>query len=210
MTCAGPFGIEALVKGAGPLPTIVGMCAMPFVWATPIGYLTAELSTMFPENGGSVVWVREAFGPTTGFVNGWTCFLGSLFDLPTYVLLGSDYIVQSVGDETLSAFGIQCTFIILIACINIRGIEVIEVVEKILVVAVLSPFILQCGFDIGESRMKPHNWSRVTDDFQPGVFCSVAIWLWLGWDSLGFIAGDVKNPAKTFLRFVYRSCICQF
>src|SRR5437899_326775 len=51
------------------------------VWAAT-GLLTVvaalsygELAAMFPDAGGQYVFLREAFGPLTGFLYGWTLFL---------------------------------------------------------------------------------------------------------------------------------------
>jgi amino acid transporter len=59
----GPFGIEDSVKAAGPLLAIVGFIVFPFIWSIPEALITAEMGTMFPENGGYVVWVTLAMGP---------------------------------------------------------------------------------------------------------------------------------------------------
>ena len=35
LICGGPFGIEVAVSAAGPLPTLIGFFAMPFLWSFP-------------------------------------------------------------------------------------------------------------------------------------------------------------------------------
>src|SRR5215470_6059437 len=43
---------------------------------TVIGALSyAELAAMMPHAGGQYVYLREAFGPVSGFLYGWTLFL---------------------------------------------------------------------------------------------------------------------------------------
>ena len=40
------------------------------------GALTyAELAAMMPEAGGEYVFIRNAYGPTAGFIHGWTQFM---------------------------------------------------------------------------------------------------------------------------------------
>ena len=43
-----------------------------------------ELAGMFPQAGGQYAYLREAYGPLTGFLYGWTLFLviQSGFSLP--------------------------------------------------------------------------------------------------------------------------------
>lgn len=59
----GPFGVEDSVRAAGPLLALLGFLLFPFTWSIPEALITAELGTMFPENGGYVVWVASALGP---------------------------------------------------------------------------------------------------------------------------------------------------
>lgn len=67
----GPFGIEDSVRAAGPLLALLGFLIFPFVRSIPEALITAEMGTMFPENGGYVVWVSSALGPFWGFQEGW-------------------------------------------------------------------------------------------------------------------------------------------
>ena len=48
----GPFGIEDTVGAAGPLLALIGFLVFPFIWSVPEALITAEMGTMFPENGG--------------------------------------------------------------------------------------------------------------------------------------------------------------
>ena len=63
----GPFGIEDSVGAARRLLALLGFLVFAFVWSTPEALITAEIGTMFPENGGHVVWVSSAMGPYWGF-----------------------------------------------------------------------------------------------------------------------------------------------
>jgi hypothetical protein len=75
ITAAGPYGIEPAVQGAGPLVVIITSFAMPLLLAVPTGLYTAELSSMFDENGGLVLWVgaRGVCGSPLGFRRGTHC-----------------------------------------------------------------------------------------------------------------------------------------
>jgi hypothetical protein len=101
---------RAAVAAAGPLLTIIACFVMCFIWcargavlcaracedgltvfshacrAIPMGYFTAEMSSMFDENGGGILWVEGAFGPLAGWMNAYNQFLASMVDLPVYVV----------------------------------------------------------------------------------------------------------------------------
>jgi hypothetical protein len=40
----------------GPLVSIIGLLAVPFIWSIPQAIMSAELSLMMSENGGNIVW----------------------------------------------------------------------------------------------------------------------------------------------------------
>jgi len=80
----GPLGTEGLVKSAGPLYSLVGLCILPIVWCFPVGLMTAELATAFPKDGGYVWWVDAAFGSFWGFMMGWISWAGGVVDNAIY------------------------------------------------------------------------------------------------------------------------------
>nr|AGT16595.1 amino acid permease-like protein [Saccharum hybrid cultivar R570]AGT16600.1 amino acid permease-like protein [Saccharum hybrid cultivar R570] len=47
-----PFGIEDSVRAAGPLLAILSFHLFALIWSIPEALITAEMGTMFPENGG--------------------------------------------------------------------------------------------------------------------------------------------------------------
>ncbi|GJR91794.1 hypothetical protein Tco_0215805 [Tanacetum coccineum] len=53
----GPFGIEDNVRAAGPFLALIGFLVFAVIWNVPEALITAEMGTMFPEDGGYVIWV---------------------------------------------------------------------------------------------------------------------------------------------------------
>ncbi|XP_058753488.1 probable polyamine transporter At1g31830 [Vicia villosa] len=83
----GPFGVEDTVRAAGPLLSLVGFLVFPPIWSVPEALLTAEIGTMFHENGGYVVWVSSALGPFWGFQLGWMKWLSGVIDNALYPVI---------------------------------------------------------------------------------------------------------------------------
>lgn len=59
----GPYGIEAAVGAAGPLPVIVGCIVLAFAWSATQCLVSAELASMYPCNGGAITWGVKGLGP---------------------------------------------------------------------------------------------------------------------------------------------------
>ncbi|KAK7390802.1 hypothetical protein VNO78_18886 [Psophocarpus tetragonolobus] len=92
----GPFGVEDTVRAAGPFLALLGFLLFAFVWSVPEALITAEMSTMFPENGGYVAWVSSALGPYWGFQLGWMKWLSGVIDNALYPVLFLDYLKSAI------------------------------------------------------------------------------------------------------------------
>ncbi|KAE8673947.1 putative polyamine transporter [Hibiscus syriacus] len=92
----GPFVVEDSVNAAGPFLALLGFLVFPFIWSIPEALITAEMSTMFPENGGYVVWVSAALGPYWGFQQGWMKWLSGVIDNALYPVLFLDYLKSGI------------------------------------------------------------------------------------------------------------------
>ena len=62
----GIYGNEALAGAAPPAYIILFSLATPLLFSLPTALMTAELATAFPADGGQVVWVTHALGPSVG------------------------------------------------------------------------------------------------------------------------------------------------
>ncbi|GKB74330.1 putative mitochondrial protein [Tanacetum coccineum] len=88
----GPFGIEDSVRAAGPFLALIGFLVFAVIWSVPEALITAEMGTMFPEDGGYVIWVSSALGPYWGFQQGWMKWLSGVIDNALYPVLFLDYL----------------------------------------------------------------------------------------------------------------------
>ncbi|ONK71503.1 uncharacterized protein A4U43_C04F9320 [Asparagus officinalis] len=194
----GPFGIEDSVQAAGPLLAIVGFFVFPFIWSIPEALITAELGTMFPENGGYVVWVSSALGPFWGFQQGWMKWLSGVIDNALYPVLFLDYLKS--GIPALGG-GLPRTFAVLILTValtymNYRGLTIVGWVAVCLGVFSLLPFIVM-GL-VAIPKLKPKRWLvvdlRIVDW---NLYLNTLFWNLNYWDSISTLAGEVDNPKKT-------------
>ena len=64
---AGPYGIEDAVIAGGPGLVLLFLAFLPFLWAFPQSFMTAEMANMFSDhNGGYVEWVYEGMDDPHG------------------------------------------------------------------------------------------------------------------------------------------------
>jgi amino acid transporter len=199
--CGGPYGLEGSVSAGGPALTLLAMVCLPFVWSLGMCLMTAELSTAMPSNMGYILWVERAFGHFPGFLNGMFAMFCNIVDNSLYPALFADYLGYLVGGEiprTVRAL-IQIVVVISTLCINVVGMDMVGSASILFSIIITSPFILLVilGLPSVDSQLwlqGPPQESGV----QWGTFLAIVLWNTSGWDSIGCIAGEVKDPERTY------------
>ncbi|XP_078162686.1 polyamine transporter PUT1-like isoform X2 [Carex rostrata] len=194
----GPFGIEDSVQAAGPLLSILGFLLFPLIWSIPEALITAEMGTMFPENGGYVVWVSSALGPFWGFQQGWMKWLSGVIDNALYPVLFLDYLksaIPAVGGGLPRIFAVLALTVVL-TYMNYRGLTIVGWVAVCLGVFSLLPFIVM-GL-IAIPKIRPSRWLKVNlRGVDWNLYLNTLFWNLNYWDSISTLAGEVENPIKT-------------
>jgi len=193
----GPFGIEDSVGAAGPLLAIAGFLALPVIWSIPEALITAELGTMFPENGGYVVWGASALGPYWGFQQGWMKWLSGVIDNALYPVLFLDYLksaVPALGGGPPRAFAVLGLTAVL-TLLNYRGLTVVGWVAICLGVFSVLPFFV-LGL-ISLPKLRPARWLAVDlHDVDWNLYLNTLFWNLNYWDSIARCPARWTTPAR--------------
>ncbi|CDY12286.1 BnaA09g24860D [Brassica napus] len=138
----GPFGAEGIVNAAGPLLALLGFIIFPFIWCIPEALITAEMSTMFPINGGFVVWVSSALGPFWGFQVGWMKWLCGVIDNALYPVLFLDYLKSAIPVLSTGLPRVASILILtlLLTYLNYRGLTIVGWTAVLMGVFTMLPF----------------------------------------------------------------------
>jgi amino acid transporter len=197
----GPYGEEPAVQAAGPLLALLGFLIFPFIWSIPEALITAELTTIFPGNGGFVIWAENAFGPFSGSLMGTWKFLAGVINIAAFPVLCIDYIkklfpvFESGWPRNLAILAST----LLLSFLNYTGLTIVGYVAVVLAIVSLSPFILMSLIAI--PKIHPHKWISLG---QKGVkkdwnlFFNTLFWNLNFWDNVSTLAGEVEQPKKTF------------
>eukprot|EP01006_Ploeotia_vitrea_P017796 TRINITY_DN49027_c0_g1_i3.p2 TRINITY_DN49027_c0_g1~~TRINITY_DN49027_c0_g1_i3.p2 ORF type:complete len:383 (+),score=170.77 TRINITY_DN49027_c0_g1_i3:1468-2616(+) len=160
--------------------------------------MTAELSTMMSSNGGYIVWVQRAFGPFWGFFNAYNSVACNAVDLSLYPIL----FVQFVNDlhplATHTKVLVFAAVIVLVFALNMRSLDIVGLASVVFTLLVLSPFIAEAFMEV--PRMRPQAWFEVlpASAINYTLFINTMLWNWSGFDGAGSIAGEVKNPGRSY------------
>lgn len=204
----GPFGIEDTVGAAGPLLAVIGFLVFPIFWSVPEALITAEMGTMFPENGGYVVWVSAALGNFWAFQQGWMKWLSGVIDNALYPVMFLDYLDSSIPalsggwPRVLAVLGITAV----LTYLNYRGITIVGWSAVLLGVFSILPFVVMGLISI--PKLRPKRW-LVSDlhNINWNLYLNTLFWNLNYWDSISTLVGEVKNPKKTLPKALFYALI---
>lgn len=195
----GPFGIEESVMDAGgPFLPLILFIVLPLVWSLPEALITAELSTAFPEDSGSVAWVESAFGEGLGFCSGVWSWLSGVCDNAIYPVLFAQYLVSALpGLEhglAKNAFTVSIAF--LWTMFNWLGLNVVGTAATLLMIGSLAPFGIMSVLAI--PKLQPQRWligssREALSKVKWNKLLNIVFWNVNYWDSISTLSGEVED-----------------
>eukprot|EP00039_Didymoeca_costata_P004934 m.77082 g.77082 ORF g.77082 m.77082 type:complete len:519 (-) comp12600_c1_seq3:908-2464(-) len=198
-----PAGSENAVKAGGAFWALVGFAVMPFIWSVQEALITAELSTMFPEDAGYVQWVAAAFGELAGFMEGGMSWLSTAVDTAVYPVLMTGYLAGSIETLDQSQLGQKIVFfsiVCILSFLNYLGLQVVGRIAMTLLGVCLIPFLVFTFMSIPDMNVTKLSEKRPTDEIDWGLYLNTLFWNLNYFDSAGTFAGEVRNPKKVFPR----------
>jgi basic amino acid/polyamine antiporter, APA family len=162
------------------------------------GLTIAEISVRIPKTGGLYVYLEEVYGKLWGFLCGWmqTVIYGPAIigALGLYFgLLLADLF--ALPDRWNLIFGIGS--ILFLAVVNGAGTRYGGAVQTVTTAAKFVPIVLiiVLGLWKGNEHVLGAG-SGFTEQLGMGAAILATLWAYDGWMLLGFVAGEMRNPAK--------------
>ncbi|KAI9911162.1 hypothetical protein PsorP6_009351 [Peronosclerospora sorghi] len=198
---AGPFGVEDAVRAAGPYPVLLAVLLLPITWGLPQALMHNDRRKQWIHT----VWVRHELGKYAGWVNALNCFASNICDLPTYPVLFCSYVeafLASGYGYILSGTGrwlVKCLTLLLVFISNAVGMRAVAMASVLMSLFVLEPFVLEPP---SIETFNLATWGSIAPEIDWSLFLSTILWNYQGelrsWDSLGCVAGEVKDGGRTY------------
>ena len=180
-----------------------------------------ELAAMMPQAGGQYVYLREAFGPLSGFLYGWTLFLviqtGTIAAVAVafakytgvfFPVIAADHYLLRVGPLGLNTQQLLAiAVLVLLTWVNTRGLRTGAIVQNVFTVAKTGALLGLIGFGVlagrGSAAVQANfsdfwinaDWSMATIRLV-GVAMVGALFSADAWNNVTFTAGEVRNPRR--------------
>jgi APA family basic amino acid/polyamine antiporter len=165
-----------------------------------------ELVSALPHTGGDYVYLRKAYGPLVGFLNGWTSFtIGFGAAVAASAISFSSYALRVVpmeDEQGWLAKGLSLSLLWIATLMHCRGIGTGGRVQLLLTTTkVIAIGALILG---GLVTVAGHGNELVAVPTLPqptlgasAIALVIVTYCYLGWNVAGYIAGDIADPQRT-------------
>ncbi len=219
MVGTGIFTTTGFLAGQlGAANLILIIWAVGAVCALAGAFALSELGVNFPSSGGEYVYLTEAYGPTWGFMSGWTSFFaGFSAPIAAAALAFSDYLGHfypalrqenapvvlggiRIGGAQFAASGLILVFTLL-NCLGVRRTARVQNVLTAAKIAIIAAFIAAgLAFGAGDWRHFSEPAVRTTSMPLWSQFVISLYYIYFsysGWNAATYIAEELKSPART-------------
>ena len=203
-----PGGVLRQAGGqAGPALLVwVGGGALSLLGALAYG----ELGAMNPSAGGLYVYLRDAFGPLTAFLYGWTFFLViATGSAATLAVASTSYLQQFFALGPIGRKLAAVALLGLVSAINVRSTRGSADVQNWSTAIKVGALLIMSVVLLVSHRAAPAAgasfWpASFTRPLLSGMGLGMigVLWAYEGWQYVTFSAGEALNPQRTFPRAI--------
>lgn len=169
------------------------------------GLTIAEVSVKIPKTGGLYAYIEEVYGKLWGFLCGWvqTIIYGPAVIGALGLYFGS-ITADFLGFPNSSKVWIGILTVLLLGGLNLLGTQFGGFIQTVSTVGKLIPIILIAFFGIFKGDVSIFNVDSggTAQTLSMGAAVLATLWAYDGWMNVGFMAGEMKNPAKTLPRAI--------
>jgi APA family basic amino acid/polyamine antiporter len=169
-----------------------------------------ELGAMNPAAGGLYVYLRDAFGPLTAFLYGWTFFLViATGSAATLAVASTSYLQQFIPLGPIGQKLAAIALLAIVAVINVRSTRGSANVQNWSTAIKVGALLIMSVVLVLAPRVAPPDplpfWPP---SFTPSLLSGMGLgmigvlWAYEGWQYVTFSAGEAINPQRTFPRAI--------
>jgi APA family basic amino acid/polyamine antiporter len=168
------------------------------------GLTIAEVSVKIPKTGGLYHYIEEAYGNFWGFLCGWvqTLVYGPALMGALGLYFGT-LVAGFFGFPESYKIAIAIITMIFLVGMNLLGTQFGGFIQNISTIGKLIPIFLIAFFGIVKGGSPILNMtSGQSHAVGMGAAVLATLWAYDGWMNVGYMAGEMKNPAKTLPRAI--------
>ncbi|WP_346353875.1 APC family permease [Azotosporobacter soli] len=168
------------------------------------GLTIAELGAQIPRTGGMYAYLDEVYGKFWAYLFGWVQTL--IYGPATIGALGlyfSALLIPFLNIPTSYKMPLAILAVAFISGINCLGARCGGMIQSVATIAKLIPIACIAVFGLWQGNGQILNMSSgVSESAGMGAAILATLWAYDGWIAAGFVAGEMKNPAKLLPRAI--------
>ncbi|MDI9431092.1 MAG: amino acid permease [Planctomycetota bacterium] len=199
-----------MMASLGNYPIIFGLWALGGLLALCGALCVAELAAALPHAGGEYVYLRQAYGPMPAFLSGWTSFfVGFSAPLAVAGYIAASYLLTPFGlDSQGAGFTLKVAAAVIIFAVTIpnlighRDSARTQNLTTILKLGLFAALVVGALLR-GTGRLAYLGQGRPFGQVGVGTAATQLFYVmfaYSGWNAAAYLAGEVRNPARTLPR----------
>lgn len=186
------------------------------MFVIPVSFVSAELATAMPVDGGLPVWISKALSPRWGFTAAWLVWIQMCFGMVTVGAAFADMLATMLGAKDLLSNNIFIGVVViavfwLITLLIIKGVPITAISTYGTIFGLFVPLavLLICGTVFAATNdaaaFTPPPVSQIipnASDFDTLSRLSGIIFLFAGMEQASSFANRIDNPRKNYPRAI--------
>lgn len=220
MNVAAIIGVRWLPIAAGYGAQAISLWILAvLLFFIPLSLVATELATTWPDEGGLYIWTREAFGDKSAFMISWFYWINNFFYYPALLAFIAVTAAFLIDPSLAKSKFFICTTVLgslwAVTLINSRSMRTVKWVANISgIFGIILPGLIIIALAIAAvfiwKRPIPTDYSL--SQWWPNLgsgsniaFLSILMFAMAGIEITPILAGEVKDPQKTFPRALFIS-----
>ena len=180
---------------------ILGAWALGGLVALVGAFVYAERAARRPEVGGQYAYLRDAYGPTTAFLYGWSLLLviqsgGMAAVAITFARYLGELVVLPWSDAGVAAATLA--LLTLVNCLGVRAGSNVQSALMLLKIAAIAALVA-VGWSVSPAPAVAAAPAAASLGFMLPAFGAALIpvmFAYGGWQTTSFVAGEMRNPGR--------------
>lgn len=168
------------------------------------GLTVAELGAQIPRTGGLYAYLDEVYGKVWGYLFGWVQTL--IYGPATIGALGLYFaalLMPFFGIEESLRLPLAIVAVVFLSGVNCLGARYGGYIQSVATAAKLIPIALIAVFGLWKGNGQILGAaSGISEKAGMGAAILATLWAYDGWIGAGFVAGEMKNPARDLPRAI--------
>ena len=210
------FTGDTIASSAGLGVQVLTMVALlGIILLIPYGFITSELGSAWPEEGGITVWIHEAFGSVWGTISTWLYWVNVGIWAPSVFIALIGMFKSGFGIEIpwMVELALVIGIVWLMVAVGVLPLKWSERISSVSAIVKAGSFILVgiAGYVAAIKLGGPANsfeFKNWIPDMQNWSLFPALVYCFLGFELMSSVGDSIENPKRDIPRAIFIAVAC--